>query len=477
MLFNSFEFAIFLPIVFLLYWFVFNRQVKLQNAFLLIVSYIFYGWWDWRFLLLIAFSTTLDYWVGVQLDKIESVRKRKLVFGLSYLVNFGLLGFFKYFNFFIDNFITAFERVGYHIPIVPLKIILPVGISFYTFQSLSYTTDVYLKKLKPTKDFILFASFISFFPQLVAGPVERAINMLPQFKNQRKFNYEEAKLGMQQILWGLFKKIVIADTLSVYVDDIFSNYLSLPGSTLLLGAVYFAIQIYCDFSGYSNIAIGTAHLLGFSLMKNFSYPYFSKSVSEFWRNWHISLSTWFRDYVYIPLGGSRGTLKRTILNILIVFLLSGFWHGANWTFVIWGLLNGIFIIPTMLIERNKKGMSSSDRAKTSSSFIGGIQMMFTFCLITLTWIFFRSENISQAFSYIKILFSKSLFLYPVQHGMAITLPFIFILFIIEWVRRQNISIFQSQKIPVYIRWSVYLTMVITCLSFFKLNQSFIYFQF
>jgi len=470
MLFNSFEFALFLPIVFLLYWFVFNKQVKWQNLFLLVVSYIFYGWWDWRFLLLIAFSTTLDFWVGVQLGKITDARKRKIVFGLSCLVNFGFLGFFKYFNFFVDNFIAAFDSLGYHMPVMPLKIILPVGISFYTFQSISYTADVYLKKLKPTNDFILFAAFISFFPQLVAGPIERAINLLPQFDKKRQFNYEEAKQGMQQVLWGLFKKIVIADTLSGYVDQIFANYQVLPGSTLLLGAIYFAVQIYCDFSGYSSIAIGTAHLFGFTLMKNFNYPYFSKNVAEFWRNWHISLSTWFRDYVYIPLGGSYGTLGRVILNILIVFALSGFWHGANWTFIVWGLLNGLFIIPTILLTKNKKTESLSFIMET-------LKIGFTFFLITMTWIFFRSQNIGQAFGYFKILFSKSLFTYPVQHGMAMALPLIIILFVIEWIRKKNISIFQPKTMPVYVRWSVYLIMVVTCLAFFKQNQAFIYFQF
>ena len=426
---------------------------------------------------MIAFSTTLDFWVGVQLGKIENSRNRRLLFSISCLVNLGFLGFFKYFNFFIDNFITAFENIGYHIPYIPLKIILPVGISFYTFQSLSYTADIYLKKLKPTSDFILFASFISFFPQLVAGPIERAINLLPQFQHKRQFNYEEAKQGMQQILWGLFKKIVIADTLSVYVDQIFGNYQSLPGSTLLLGGIYFAIQIYCDFSGYSSIAIGTAHLFGFSLMRNFSYPYFSKSPAEFWRNWHISLSTWFRDYVYIPLGGSRGRLKRIILNTLIVFALSGFWHGANWTFITWGILNGIFIIPTILQTRNKKTRSSVNEEKRGSFVLEIFQVIFTFFLITLTWIFFRSQNILQAINYLKILFSRSLFTYPVQHGMALALPLIFILFVIEWVRKKDSSTFQFKKMPVYIRWGTYLTMVITCLAFFKQNQAFIYFQF
>lgn len=470
MLFNSFEFAIFLPVVFLLYWFVFNKNVKWQNLFLLVVSYIFYGWWDWRFLLLIAFSTTLDFCVGVQLAKINNNKKRKLIFSLSCLVNLGFLGFFKYYNFFIDNFISACDNLGYHPSITVIKIILPVGISFYTFQSLSYTADVYLEKTKPTSDFILFAAFISFFPQLVAGPIERAINLLPQFENKRRFNYEEAKQGMQQILWGLFKKIVIADSLSVYVDQIFGSYNTLPGSTLLLGAIYFSIQIYCDFSGYSSIAIGTAKLFGFTLMQNFSYPYFSKNAAEFWRHWHISLSTWFRDYVYIPLGGSRGTLSKVILNTLIVFALSGLWHGANWTFIVWGLLNGLFIIPAIILSKNKKKQSST-------IILNALKIVFTFFLITLTWVFFRSQNISQAFEYLGRLFSKSLFTYPVQHGMALALPLILILFVIEFIRKNKVEFFQPKKLPVFARWSAYLIMIITCLAFFKQNQAFIYFQF
>ena len=329
MLFNSFEYAIFLPIVFLLYWFVFNKTIKLQNLFLLIIGYIFYGWWDWRFLFLIAFSTIFDFTIGILLEKTTELQKRKLLFAASCIVNIGLLGFFKYFNFFIDNFISAFESMGYHIPAVSLKIILPVGISFYTFQSLSYTTDVFRRKMKPTTDFVSFAAFISFFPQLVAGPIERAFNLLPQFHKKRLFDLNLAVKGMRQILWGLFKKIVIADTLSTYVDTIFNSYEVLPGSTLLLGAIYFSVQIYCDFSGYSSIAIGTARLFGFTLLQNFSYPYFSTNVSQFWRKWHISLTSWFRDYIYIPMGGSRGSLTKTIFNTLFVFALSGFWHGAN----------------------------------------------------------------------------------------------------------------------------------------------------
>lgn len=472
MLFNSFEFAIFLPIVFILYWFVFNKSIKIQNFFLWVVGYIFYGWWDWRFLFLIAFSTIFDFSVGILLDKTESPRKRKWLFASSCIVNIGFLGFFKYFNFFIDNFMVLSESFGVHFSPVTLKIVLPVGISFYTFQSLSYTTDIYRRKMKPTSDFISFAAFISFFPQLVAGPIERAFHLLPQFKVVRKFSEEQTVLGMRQILWGLFKKIVIADTMATYADQIFSSYQILPGSSLFLGAIYFAVQIYCDFSGYSSIAIGTARLFGFSLMQNFNYPYFSQSVPEFWKKWHISLTSWFRDYVYIPMGGSYGAKTKTIFNTLFVFTLSGFWHGANWTFIIWGLLNGLFMIPDIINGKKK--------LKNTSSILG-LKMILnitaTFLLITLTWIFFRAINVSQAFYYLKGLFSKSLFQYPVQHGMAMTLPLIFILFSIEWMRYRNIKFIQPEKYSKPIRWSIYLVFIIVCLAFFKQNQSFIYFQF
>jgi len=474
MLFNSFGYAIFLPIVFLLYWFVFNKSIKVQNIFLLLVGYIFYGWWDWRFLFLIAFSTSFDFIIGIYLGKTVDSKKRKLLFIASCLVNLGFLGVFKYYNFFIDNLISAFDNFGYHLNALPLNIILPVGISFYTFQSLSYTADVYFKKMPPVKNFILFASFISFFPQLVAGPIERAKNMIPQFSRKREFDPVEAKNGLREMLWGFFKKIVIADSCAVYVNDIFSNYHHLPGSTLFLGALYFAIQIYCDFSGYSSIAIGTAKLFGFSLMKNFSFPYFSKSVAEFWRNWHISLSTWFRDYVYIPLGGSYGGKSKTVFNILVVFVLSGFWHGANWTFIAWGFLNGLFIIPAFLFNKNKK---PEEQKKWFPGLIKLLQMAGTFLLITCTWVFFRSDNISNAFDYFGRMFSASLFSYPAQHGMALTFPLILILFLVEWMQKNELFSFNKGTTPVYLRWSVYLIAAVTCLSFFKQNQSFIYFQF
>jgi len=325
MLFNSIEFAIFLPIVFILYWFVTNRDLRVQNLLLLVASYVFYGWWDYRFLSLIVFSSIVDYSIGLQMSKTDAQNKRKLLLFASLCVNLGLLGFFKYYNFFIDSFVDAFTFFGHSINPDRLNIILPVGISFYTFQTLSYTIDVYKRKLEPTKDILSFFAFVSFFPQLVAGPIERATNLD----------------GMRQILWGLFKKVAIADNCAVFVNLIFANSADHSGSTLFIGAILFAFQIYCDFSGYSDIAIGTARLFGFNLMKNFAFPYFSRDIAEFWRRWHISLSTWFRDYLYIPLGGSRGSNYVKIRNTFIIFIVSGFWHGANWTFIVWGFLNAL----------------------------------------------------------------------------------------------------------------------------------------
>jgi D-alanyl-lipoteichoic acid acyltransferase DltB (MBOAT superfamily) len=319
-----------------LYWFAFNRNIRIQNILLLTASYIFYGWWDYRFLALIAFSSVLDYIVGLELSKSEGKIKRKLLLMASLTVNLGFLAFFKYFNFFAESFTEAFTLLGQPFSLSRLEIILPVGISFYTFQTLSYTIDVYKKKLSAVRDPVAFLSYVSFFPQLVAGPIERATNLLPQFLKKRVFDYAKSIDGMRQILWGLFKKIVIADNCAVYVNDIFSNHADYNGSTLLLGGVLFAFQIYGDFSGYSDIAIGTSRLFGFDLMKNFAFPYFSRDIAEFWRRWHISLSTWFRDYLYIPLGGSRGGKLMNLRNVFVIFLVSGFWHGANWTFILWG---------------------------------------------------------------------------------------------------------------------------------------------
>lgn len=482
MLFNSIDFAIFLPIVFFLYWFVTNKNLKLQNALIVLVSYFFYGWWNWNFLLLILLSTIVDYTVCRILSFEENKLKRKLLLWVSIVVNLGILGFFKYYNFFLDNFITAFSFFGFDIKSNSLNIILPVGISFYTFQTMSYTIDVYRKKIEPVKDFIIFSAFVSFFPQLVAGPIERATNLLPQFNKKRTFNYSKAVDGLRQILWGLFKKIVIADNCAEFANLIFNNSSDYSGSTLVLGALFFTFQIYGDFSGYSDIAIGTSRLFGFDLMRNFNFPYFSRDIAEFWRRWHISLSTWFRDYLYIPLGGSRGGTWMKITNTFLIFIVSGFWHGANWTFIAWGALNAIYFLPLLLTNSHRNNIGIVAQGSKLPSAKELLFMLLTFGLTVLAWIFFRAENIEHALSYISQIFSSSLFTFPEFEGMikALTTIILILFFIlIEWQGREKqyaIEHFGSKwKQP--LRYLFYYSIIIIIFLFGGKEQQFIYFQF
>jgi D-alanyl-lipoteichoic acid acyltransferase DltB (MBOAT superfamily) len=483
MLFNSIDFAIFLPIVFILYWFVTNKNVKLQNFLIVAASYLFYGWWDWRFLSLILFSSIVDYSVGRKLRTEESQTKRKVLLWTSILVNLGFLGFFKYYNFFLDNFITAFSFFGTEIKGNSLNIILPVGISFYTFQTLSYTIDVYKRKLEPTKDFITFSAFVSFFPQLVAGPIERATHLLPQFYKKRDFDYVKAVDGMRQILWGLFKKIVIADNCAEYANLIFNNSADYSGSTLVLGAFFFTFQIYGDFSGYSDIAIGTSRLFGFDLMRNFNFPYFSRDIAEFWRRWHISLSTWFRDYLYIPLGGSRGGTWMKVRNTFIIFIVSGFWHGANWTFIVWGALNAIYFLPLLLTKNNRNNLKTVAQGKLFPSVKELLLMLLTFGLTVFAWIFFRAENIGHAFNYISEILSLSLFEIPKFVGMrsALTIILLVSVFIlIEWQGREGQYAIShiGQRWYRPLRWTFY-SLIIFAIGMFmpSVESPFIYFQF
>ena len=480
MLFNSIDFAVFLPIVFILYWFIFNKSLKAQNFLIVVASYFFYGWWDWKFLSLIAFSTLVDYSIGIGLSKENRPSKRKILLWSSIIVNLGFLGFFKYYNFFLDNFISAFSFFGYSINASSLNIILPVGISFYTFQTLSYTIDVYRKQLKPTKDFIAFSAFVCFFPQLVAGPIERATHLLPQFYKKRKFKYPLAVDGMRQILWGLFKKIVIADNCAEYANQIFNNSNEFSGSSLLLGAIFFTFQIYCDFSGYSDIAIGTSRLFGFDLMKNFAFPYFSRDIAEFWRRWHISLSTWFRDYLYIPLGGSRGGTWMKIRNTFIIFLVSGFWHGANWTFIIWGGLNALYFLPLLLSGKNRQNLGVTAEGKILPSIKEIFQIGSTFILTVLAWIFFRAENISHALNYLKGIFDMSFFSKP-QIFPTTILSLLTLFIFIEWLQREKnhgLEIYGNGLLKNrYIRWIAYVCIIIVIFYFGGSQQEFIYFQF
>lgn len=482
MLFNSIDFAIFLPIVFILYWFVTYKNLRLQNVLIVVASYIFYGWWNWKFLSLIIFSTVVDYSVGLGLKKQEDKTKRKILLWTSILVNLGFLGFFKYYNFFLDNFISAFSFFGQALQANSLNIILPVGISFYTFQTLSYTIDVYKKKMEPTNDFIAFTAFVSFFPQLVAGPIERATNLLPQFRQKRTFEYDKAADGMRQILWGLFKKVVIADNCAEFANQIFNNSADMNGSTLVLGALFFAFQIYGDFSGYSDIAIGVSRLFGFNLMRNFAFPYFSRDIAEFWRRWHISLSTWFRDYLYIPLGGSRGDTWIKVRNTFIIFIVSGFWHGANWTFIVWGTLNAIYFLPLLLTNNNRKNLEIVAQGKYLPSGKELFFMFVTFGLTVFAWIFFRAENIGHAFNYISEIFSYSLFSIPefAERRRALTIIIFIIGFVIvEWIGREqqfaiaNIGLKWRQPL----RYATYYAIIIAIFWFGGKEQQFIYFQF
>ncbi len=487
MLFHTLDFALFLPIVFVLYWFVTNRNLRLQNLFIVGASYVFYGWWDWRFLSLLAFSSLVDFFIGVKLSNEEKTSKRKFLLATSLFVNLGLLGFFKYYNFFVDSFVDAFSLFGNSFEITHLKIVLPVGISFYTFQTLSYSIDVYRKKLEPTKDVVSFFAFVSFFPQLVAGPIERASNLLPQFYTRREFSYENAVDGMRQILWGLVKKVIIADLCAVYVNNIFKGADALPGPVLFLGAVFFAFQIYGDFSGYSDIAIGVSRLFGFSLMRNFAYPYFSRDIAEFWRRWHISLSTWFRDYLYIPLGGSQGGLWSKLRNTMIIFVVSGFWHGANWTFVFWGALNALYFIPLLVRGKNRNNLDIVAEDKIIPSLSDFLRIVYTFIITCFAWIFFRADNVSSAFKMIgKILVqvaSKLAYIDTYNYLFyKVKLPvfmFLFIFIIIEWLGRKREFALQgvAYNLNPFARWALYLILFFFVLALGGNEVEFIYFQF
>ena len=479
MLFNSIDFVVFLPLVFILYWFVCHKNLNVQNTLLIIASYVFYGWWDYRFLALIIFSSLIDFFIGKELKTTKALNRRKVLLGTSVAINLGFLGVFKYYNFFVENFITAFSFLGSSIAPNTLNIILPIGISFYTFQTLSYTIDVYRGKLQPTSNMISFLAFVSFFPQLVAGPIERATNLLPQFFKPRTFHYSKAVDGCKQILWGFFKKIVIADTCAQYANIIFNDYQEYKGSTLVMGALFFTFQIYGDFSGYSDIAIGTSRLFGFHLKQNFAFPYFSRDMAEFWRRWHISLSTWFRDYLYIPLGGSRGGRWMKIRNTFIIFLVSGFWHGANWTFVIWGLLNALYFLPLQLTNKNRTNLQIVAYEKRFPSLKELVQIILTFGLTVLAWVFFRAENVTQAFQYLKQIFSRTLWSIPEIRPTSLVLLILFFV-LIEWLGRQQKHALEKLMLGIsrVWRWGVYMCIIVVILFFSNTaQQEFIYFQF
>ena len=475
MIFNSIPFLFFLPVIFIFYWFIF-KKISYQNILLLAASYFFYGWWDYRFLLLIAGSTLVDYTIAIAIYKNKIKKWRKVLLFCSIASNLLLLGYFKYLNFFIKSFIELANSIGLSSDYNTLQIILPVGISFYTFQTLSYTIDVYRKEIKPTSNLIIFATYVSFFPQLVAGPIERGKRLLPQFINSRKFDLNNAKSGIRLIIWGLFQKMVVADNCATFVNAIFDSYDKLNSLSLVLGAFYFSFQIYCDFAGYSNIAIGTARLFGFDLMRNFNYPYFSKNISEFWRRWHISLSTWFRDYLYIPLGGSRGSKFQQLRNVLIIFLVSGFWHGANWTFIAWGGLHAIFFAP-ILFKRSRTNLIIQEKKNTENTFRDLVKILFTFLITCIAWVFFRSSTISDSFKYLnRIIQSHSFkleYLTIERYNVEMVL-LISIFIMIEWFNR-------SKEQPLCGKFELLKTILIIWMIFlfgvFSDHSTFIYFQF
>ncbi|MBD1432780.1 MBOAT family protein [Sphingobacterium sp. DN00404] len=478
MLFNSIDFAIFLPIVFVLYWFVTSKNLRLQNALLLVASYFFYSCWDWRFLFLLVFSTLLDYFTGLKMQEAKSKKGKWFWFWLSVIVNLGFLGVFKYYNFFVESFSEALSQIGLQVNPWTLNIILPVGISFYTFHGLSYVIDIYQGRIKAERNFVDYAVFVSFFPLLVAGPIERATHLLPQIKRQRTFDYVKAIDGLRQILWGLFKKVVIADNCAEFANQIFNNSADHSGSTLVLGAIFFAFQIYGDFSGYSDIALGTARLFGIDLLRNFAFPYFSRDIAEFWRRWHISLSFWFKDYLYIPLGGSKGGNWMRIRNTLVIFIVSGFWHGANWTFIVWGALNALFIIPSIIMKANRNNMENVAQGKLLPTVREFFQIVVTFTLTVFGWIFFRAENIGHAFQYISGIFSKSLFSIPtIQPYYIVLLIILFIL--IEWFGREEQYAIANLglKWRKLFRYAFYYAIIITIFWYAGKEHQFIYFQF
>lgn len=477
MLFNSLAYLIFLPVVFGLYWSVNRKSLKLQNALVLALSYFFYACWDWRFLFLLMFSTGLDFYSGIMMENAKSETARKWWFWISIIINAGFLGVFKYYNFFAESFAGLLHGVGFEVHPATLAVILPVGISFYTFHGLSYVIDIYKKRIPAERNFVDYALFVSYFPLLVAGPIERATHLLPQIKRKRHFDADKAIDGLKQIIWGLFKKVVIADSCAQYANAIFENSDSANSATLVLGAIYFTFQIYGDFSGYSDIALGTSKLLGIDLLRNFNYPYFSRDIAEFWRRWHISLSSWFRDYLYIPLGGSKGGMWMKIRNTFIIFLVSGFWHGANWTFIVWGFLNAVYFLPLLVSNRNRTHLEIVAKGKLFPSLKEFLQICFTFALAVIAWIFFRSASIGLALDYLKRMFGLNGFAMEyldIERYTPELLPLLVFFIVLEWIGREGEHPFSG-------KWAHFRTvLILACILLFGVfskASDFIYFQF
>ncbi len=477
MFFNSFHFAVFLPIVFVLYWFVCNKSKATQNFLLIIASYYFYSCWNWHFLFLLIFSTLLDYYTALKIEENELPKYRKFWLWLSISINLGFLGVFKYYNFFAESFASLLHSFGFTVSPITLKLILPVGISFYTFHGLSYIIDIYYKRIKAENNFVDYSLFVSYFPLLVAGPIERATHLLPQIKVKRSFNFDKAKEGIYQIVWGLVKKVVIADSCANYANEIFNHYPSMNSLSLLLGAVYFAFQIYGDFSGYSDIALGTSKLFGLDLLRNFNYPYFSRDIAEFWRKWHISLSSWFRDYLYIPLGGSKGSKLFQVRNTFIIFVVSGFWHGASWTYVAWGFINAVYFLPLLLLNRNRKNVDDFVLRWNLESVRTLVNILITFCITCLAWIFFRAKSIGDAIGYIQRMFNNLQFkeqYFSIERYNHELIALIVVFVIVEWNNRTKIEPISGKYSA--LKLSLCLAAILA-LGVFSDYKEFIYFQF
>jgi len=485
MIFNSLEFALFLPLIFVLYWFVAKKSTAYQNILLLAASLYFYGCWNWKFLFLLSFSTFLGYFTGLQIEKAGTRSVKRFWFWLSIILNVGFLGLFKYYNFFVDSFASLMNGFGLNVDpnSWTLNVILPVGISFYTFHVLSYVIDIYYDRIKSEKNIVDFGLFVAYFPLLVAGPIERATHLLPQLKKERVFDYTKSVDALRQILWGLFKKVVVADGCAEWANMYFNGSFEgevFPGSALFLGAIFFTFQIYCDFSGYSDIALGISRLFGIELLRNFAFPYFSRDIAEFWRRWHISLTTWFRDYLYIPLGGSKGGTSMKIRNTFIIFLVSGFWHGANWTFIVWGALNAFYFLPLMLLNLNRNNLEIVAQGRIIPSFRELFGMVSTFLMAVFGWIFFRANDMNHAINYIKGMFTGSLFKAPHLPELAsLTLFFIAFCMIVEWFGRENKYALESfgTKWFTPLRWLFYAFLVLCIIVLSGKEQEFIYFQF
>nr|QEO74377.1 hypothetical protein [uncultured bacterium] len=477
MLFNSFAFVIFLPLVFAVHWGIAASHVRLQNLVIVVASSVFYGWWDVRFLSLLLLSSAMDFTLGLLLEREQRQSHRKRLIVLSVVLNLGILATFKYFNFFVDSFAALLETIGLQANVPTLRIILPVGISFYTFQSLSYTIDVYRRKLPATRDPLAYFAFVSFFPQLVAGPIERATKLLPQFYVPRVFVAHAAVEGLRQALWGMAKKVVVADNLAPHVNSIFQNSGSLDGVVLAWGAALFTVQVYCDFSGYSDIAVGTAKLFGVELSQNFRYPFFSTNIVEFWRRWHISLSTWFRDYVYFPLGGSRGSGKATARNVMATFCLSGFWHGAEWRYVIWGFMHGVYFLgwwSLLRSTREEQPVRSEPRFLPRPMELAG--MVATFAALALSLVVFRAESLEHAYLYLSRALTHPI--EPIEARSGVALAYVFPLVAVEWTQRHREHGLDVKHLFVAARWATYLATALAIIEFGNFGElEFIYFQF